>query len=180
MKATTLLLSSLLLAAASASAQTTTPMGVGGGGSPHVRTSWQMGGATISIEYGRPRLKGRSEDEMMPVGRPWRTGADVATILTTDWPLKFGAVTLQPGRYTINTVPGDTTWQLIFGKLEKAGQWGVPYQPDLEIGRTPMSLTHRKTPVEQVTFAIDHAAGGLALRLEWGTTSVSAPFTIVR
>ena len=160
-------------------AQKTTDLKTGSGGSPHVRTEWAIDAANISIEYGRPFLKGRSEAEMMPPGREWRTGADVATIITSDKPLKFGAVSLAPGSYTINTVPGAKEWQLVLGRLSKPGQWGIPYQKDLEIGRSPMKVGKTKGPVENVTISIDDTTGnGAVLRVEWGTTSASAPFTI--
>ncbi len=160
-------------------AQKTTELKTGGGGSPHVRTEWTIDSANLSIEYGRPFLKGRPESQMMPPGREWRTGADVATIITTDKPLKFGAISLAPGSYTINTVPGEKEWQIVFGRLEKPGQWGIPYQKQLEIGRTPMKVGKTSKPVENVTISIDDAPGNSAtLRIEWGTTSVTAPFTI--
>ena len=101
-------------------AQKTVDLKTGGGGSPHVRSEWTIDGANISIEYGRPFLKGRPEAQMMPPGREWRTGADVATIITSDKPLKFGAISLAPGSYTINTVPGEKEWQLVLGRLEQA------------------------------------------------------------
>ncbi|RPI53060.1 MAG: DUF2911 domain-containing protein [Acidobacteria bacterium] len=160
-------------------AQKTTELKTGGGGSPHVRTEWTIDGAAISIEYGRPFLKGRPEAQMMPPGREWRTGADVATIITTDKPLKFGAISLAPGSYTINTVPGEKEWQLVLGRLSKPGQWGIPYQKDLEIGRTPMKVGKTKASVENVTISIDDTPGsGAVLRIEWGTTSATAPFTV--
>jgi hypothetical protein len=160
-------------------AQKTTELKTGGGGSPHVRTDWTIDGANLSIEYGRPFLKGRPEAQMMPPGREWRTGADAATIVTTDKPLKFGAISLAPGTYTINTVPGDKEWQIVFGRLEKPGQWGIPYQKQLEIGRTPMKIGKTPKPVENVTISIDDAPGNsAALRIDWGTTSVTVPFTI--
>jgi hypothetical protein len=168
----------LSVGAAAAGAQTVTPMAAGHGGSAHVRSTWQVNGATIAIEYGRPKLKGRSEATMMPAGTPWRTGADVATMLTTDRPLTFGTVTLKPGRYTINTQPGETSWQLIFGTAKTPDQWGVPYRADLEIGRVPMTVTRATSAVEELTVSIDQPAAGPALRIEWGTTSVSAPFVV--
>ena len=88
-------------------AQKTVNLKTGDGGSPHVRSEWTIDGANISIEYGRPFLKGRPEAQMMPPGQEWRTGADVATIITSDKPLQFGAIKLAPGSYTINTVPVD-------------------------------------------------------------------------
>lgn len=177
------LLVALLLAflpAAAARAQTLTQLPAGHGGSAHVRVTWELGGAHISIEYGRPSLKGRPEAMMMPIGAPWRTGADAATVLTTDRTLTFGNAVLPAGSYTINTQPAETRFEMMFGKLEKPGQWGIPYRSELEIGRVVMIRSHTAAPVEQVTFAIDRSATGGTLRLEWGTVRVSAPFTIAK
>jgi hypothetical protein len=167
-----------LAVAAGAQAQQTTDLGVGRGGSQHVKTEWTVGGGHVSITYGRPSLKGRPEASMMPLGKPWRAGADAATVLTTDKPLTFGKVVLQPGTYTINTQPGEKSWDLIFGKLEKEGQWGVPYQPALEIARTPMTVQTLVAPVEQVTFRIERVGPTQTLRVEWGRVAASAPFTV--
>jgi hypothetical protein len=178
-------LSALALSAAlvvtagrASAAQEIVQTGVGGGGSAHVMTTWKVGGATISIAYGRPSLKGRDEAKLMPVGQPWRTGADEATVITSDKPLTFGSITLPAGSHTIFTQPGATEWQLILGKLETKGQWGTPYLPKLEIGRAPMKLGKTSAPVEQVTYSIDHPNGGHVLRIEWGTQSATIPFTI--
>jgi Protein of unknown function (DUF2911) len=162
----------------SLSAQKTTEVHPGKGGSPHVRTAWVIDGANITIEYGRPSLKGRSDTQVMPAGQPWRTGADEATVLTTDKPLKFGSYSLPAGTYTINTQPGEKEWQVIFGKLGKPGQWGVPYNAALEIGRAPASVAKTKAPVEQLTLSIDDTPKGATLRIEWGGNSVTAPFTV--
>jgi hypothetical protein len=161
-------------------AQKTTEVHPGKRGSPHVKSEWTIDKANISITYGRPFLKGRPEAQMMPSGQPWRTGADEATILTTDMPLKFGTVSLAPGSYTLNTEPGEKEWQLLIGKLGEKGQaqWGIPYQKDLEIGRAPMKVSKTKAPVEQLTISIDDTPTGGTLRIEWGTTSASAPFTV--
>jgi hypothetical protein len=160
-------------------AQKTTQLKVGGGGSPHVRTEWTIDGATISIEYGRPYLKGRPESQMMPPGREWRTGADEATIITSSRPLTFGNVTLKPGTtYTINTVPGEKEWMLVLGTLAQPGQWGIPYNKSLELGRVAMKVGKTAGPVEQVTISIDDAAKGATLRIDWGTTSATVPFVV--
>ena len=166
------------LATTAASAQKTTDLGTGRGGSAHVKTEWTIGGGHVAISYGRPTLKGRAQATLMPPGQPWRTGADAATVITTDKPLTFGKVVLQPGSYTINTQPGEKSWQLIFGKLQNPGQWGVPYLPALEIARTPMAVQTLKKPVEQLTISIDRQGAGQRLRIEWGTVSATAPFTV--
>ena len=165
--------------AATVQAQKTTEMGKGSGGSAHVKTEWNIGGANISITYGRPSLKGRAEADMMPAGKEWRTGADEATIITSDKMLMFGGVHLPAGTYTINTVPGAKEWTIVLGTLGKPGQWGIPYQKNLELGRAPMTLGKAKTPAEMVTFSIDKGANGPVLRMEWGTVSVSTPFMVM-
>ncbi len=158
--------------------QKTTDVHPGKGGSPHVRTTWVIDGANISIEYGRPFVKGRTDAALMPPGQPWRTGADEATVLTTDKALKFGTLSLEPGTYTINTQPGEKDWQLIVGKLGKQNQWGVPYNASLEIGRAPMQAGKTSAPVEQVTISIDDTPKGATLRVEWGGSRATIPFTV--
>jgi len=165
------------VAATSLFAQKTTEVHPGKGGSPHVRTAWTIDGAAITIEYGRPFMKGRPDAEVMPPGTPWRTGADEATILTTDKPLKFGSVSLPAGTHTINTQPGGK-WEIIFGKLSKPGQWGVPYNASLEVSRAPITVTKLAKPVEQLTISIDDTPQGATLRIEWGSVSARAPFTV--
>jgi DUF2911 family protein len=73
------------------SAQKTTPIHPGQAGSPHVRTDWAIDGANISIEYGRPSLKGRvlGKDVEPIEGQEWRVGADEATTLKTNKLLRY-------------------------------------------------------------------------------------------
>ena len=112
------------LSATALTAQTTTAVHPGKGGSPHVRTEWKIDGATISIEYGRPSMKGRPESQLMPPGKEWRTGADEATTLKTDRTLRFGSLVVPAGTYQIHSVPGPPSWQLIISKSTQA--WGIP------------------------------------------------------
>jgi hypothetical protein len=161
-------------------AQKSVQTGVGDGGSPHFRSEWDIKGAHITIEYGRPYLKGRTiGKDIVPYGEVWRTGADEATIITSTKPLKLGTISLAANTtYTINTLPNPDNWELIIGKLSEKGQWGIPYQPNLEIARTPTKLGKTKAPVEQETISIVPTSTGGTLRIEWGTVSVSVPFTV--
>jgi hypothetical protein len=115
----------------------------------------------------------------MPPAQPWRTGADQATTITSSKALTFGTLKLAAGTtYTINTVPGDKAWELALGKLDKPGQWGIPYQAALEVGRVPMSVAKLAKPIEQLTISIDDTQAGGTLRVEWGTVSAAAPFKV--
>lgn len=167
----------VVLMAAALAAQKTTEVHKGKGGSPHVKTAWTVDGANISIEYGRPYLKGRTVGkDVAPFGKEWRVGADEATTLVTDRPLTFGDLKVPAGTYTLYAVPGESGWQLVVSK--KTGQWGVPYPAGEDLGRTPMSVAKTTAPVEQLTFSIDDTPAGGTLRIEWGTTSASARFTV--
>ena len=44
--------------------------------------------------------------------------------------------------------------------------------------RTPMMIGKTKAPVENVTISIDDTPKGATLRVEWGTASATAPFTV--
>jgi hypothetical protein len=163
---------------AAVSAQKTTNLKVGGGGSPHVRTEWTIDGGNISIEYGRPSLKGRTPGKDVDpfAGKEWRTGADEATTLKTDKMLMFGALHVPAGTYTLYTMPGGSGWQLILSK--KTGQWGIPYPQGEDLGRAQMSVGNNAKPVEQLTISIEDTKAGATLHIDWGSTRASIPFTI--
>src|SRR5688572_31372499 len=74
----------------------------GFGGSPHVLTEWVLDEAVITIQYGRPYLKGRTiGQDIVPYSEVWRVGADEATTLTSDADLVFGDLTVPAGSHTI-------------------------------------------------------------------------------
>jgi hypothetical protein len=159
-------------------AQKTTPMKAGSGGSAHERAEWTIDGAKISIEYGRPSLKGRTPGKDVDPfeGKEWRTGADEQTTLKTDKPLKFGSLVVPAGTYGLHTIPVNGTWQLIVSK--RASGWGIPYPAGQDLGRVPMTMAKPKAPAEQLTITIDDTAAGGTLNIEWGATKASAPFTV--
>ena len=164
----------LLASGLTVAAQKTTNVHPGKGGSPHVRSEWVIDGANLSIEYGRPFLKGRPDSEVMPDGKVWRTGADEATTLKTDKALRFGKLTVPAGTYTLWTIPGAAGWQLVINK--QTGQWGTAYQDSSDLGRVPMTVAKAPKPVEQLTLSIDDTAQGASLRIEWGTVRATTPF----
>src|SRR5215217_3737422 len=73
--------------------------------SPHETTKATIDGATITVEYGRPSVRGRKiMGELVPYGQVWRTGADEATTLTTDKDLQIGGTSVPAGKYTVYTL----------------------------------------------------------------------------
>ena len=159
-------------------AQKTTEVHPGKAGSPHVKTEWTIDGANLSIEYGRPSLKGRvpGKDIDPYEGREWRVGADEATTLVTSRALKFGNLSLPAGTYTLYTIPTGGTWHLVVSKA--TGQWGVPYPKGQDLGRAPMTLGKAAKPAEQLTISVEDTKAGGTLHVDWGTTRASIPFTV--
>lgn len=171
-------IAALAVAGGALASQQTVQIHPGKGGSPHVRTTATVDGATISIEYGRPYLKGRADNEVMPPGEVWRTGADEATTLITDRMLMFGSLHVPAGTVTLYTIPNADGWQLVISKA--TAQWGIPYPgAEQDLGRAPMSVTKNATPVDQLTITIEDTNAGGVLHVSWGTQRASIPFTVM-
>src|SRR5918993_793258 len=113
--------------------------------SPHETVNATVDGAKISVTYGRPYVKGRKiAGGLVPYGQVWRTGADEATTLVTDKALMFGSTHVQPGTYTLYTLPSENGWQLIINK--QTGQWGTDYDQAQDLARIPMKVAKTKAP----------------------------------
>jgi hypothetical protein len=90
--------------------------------SPHEKTSVTIDGRQITIEYGRPYVKGRKIfGELVPFGEVWRAGADEATVLTTEADLTIGTLKVPKGSYGLFVIPQADGWTLVVNKVAK--QW---------------------------------------------------------
>ena len=61
-------------------------------------------GKTISVEYGRPSLNGRTTDQLLgrvETGGVWRMGADTSTTFKTGVDLDVEGATLPAGEYSL-------------------------------------------------------------------------------
>ena len=97
--------------------------------------------------------------------------------LKIDKALMFGALHVNPGTYTLYTLPADGKWQLIVSK--KTGQWGVPYPKGEDVGRAPMIAGAAPAAVEQLTISVEDTKTGGTLHIDWGPTRLSAPFSVM-
>jgi hypothetical protein len=144
---------------------------VGGGGSPHETVEYSIDGAKITINYGKPFLKGREIGKAVaPYGQVWRLGADEATIITSDKPLMIGSLMLPAGSHSLYALPAEGAWKLIVNK--KTGQWGIPYPKetqDQELGRVDMKAGKAAKPAENFTISLADTPAGADLKLQWGT-----------
>ena len=97
--------------------------------SPRDSVSAKVAGATISINYGSPSVKGRKIfGGLEPYGKLWRAGANQATTFTTDKDITVEGKKLPAGKYTFFAVPGEKEWKIVFNS--QVGQWGITGGPN--------------------------------------------------
>ncbi|MEQ8552526.1 MAG: DUF2911 domain-containing protein [Cyclobacteriaceae bacterium] len=106
--------------------------------SPLANDSTSIEGVQLTIEYSSPAVKKRKIwGELVPYGEVWRTGANKATFLTTSADVYIEDKLLLAGRYSIFTIPSDSTWTIIFN--EDWDQWGS-YNYDIDKDAFRISL----------------------------------------
>jgi hypothetical protein len=130
-------------------------------------------GKTVTIDYSRPSMRNRKIfGGLVPYDQVWRTGANAATSLKTDVALNIGGTHIPAGSYTLYTIPGMNSWQLIINK--QTGQWGTEYNQGQDLVRIPMTVTQRSSGLEIFTISFDKTGGNSAtLKLEWENTIAS-------
>lgn len=136
-----------------------------------------IAGQAVSVEYGRPSLKGRDMLAKAPVGTVWRMGADKSTTLTTEADLQFGDVTIPQGAYSLfaNRV-ADDKWELVFN--EQVGQWGTEHDASKDLDSVPLDWEKADSNTEMFTIEIAQAGDGGQFKMMWGEHILSAPFTV--
>jgi hypothetical protein len=141
--------------------------------SPHETTELTLNGKKITVTYGRPYMKGRKiMGALVPYGQVWRTGADEATVLTTDANLTIGNLAVPKGSYAIFTLPSESGWKLIVNKVDK--QFGAfDYDQKQDLGRVDMKVGKTSAPVEQFTITLAKSGNGGVMKLEWENTSAA-------
>jgi hypothetical protein len=113
--------------------------------------------------------------ELVPWGKVWRTGANQATTLTTNFDMLLGEIPLMKGKYSLWTIPSPAGWKLIVNK--QTGQWGTDYDEEQDYARFDATVTELPAEVETLTVALQQTgpSSGL-LKLSWERTLVSTPF----
>lgn len=146
--------------------------------SPEEVNTFQLGDASITVDYSRPSKKGRVIfGELVPYGKVWRTGANEATTITVDKGIQFGGLPLAAGTYTLWTIPQATSWTVILNS--KTYSWGVTYggeaqrDPAKDVVKVEVPVQALPEVVEK--FTIDVTPEPAALNLKWDQTLVSVP-----
>ncbi|MSU49426.1 MAG: DUF2911 domain-containing protein [Opitutus sp.] len=145
-------------------------------------------GNEVKIAYSRPGAKNpkggevrKIWGELVPYGKVWRTGANEATLLTTQKPIVIGGYSLAAGTYSLFTVPqSDGSAKLIINK--KTGQWGIPYKEEEEkaneLARVDLKKGKTEGNIDPFTMAVEKTgAGAGVIKMAWEDTQYSVAFT---
>jgi hypothetical protein len=146
--------------------------------SPRDSVELQVEGARLTVDYGRPSVRGRKIfGGIVPYGKIWRAGANAATGFVTTTDLLIGGVTVPKGKYTLYALPGSKEWMLIVNR--QTGQWGTVYDAGRDLARVKMTKRLLREPVERFTIElVPQGTHGAVLRLMWERTLVTVPLKI--
>lgn len=145
--------------------------------SPRDTVRVNTGGASLSVDYGRPGKRGRVIfGDVVPYGEVWRTGANAATQFRTDKALDFGGTVVPAGFYTLWTLPTANGWKLIVNS--ETGQWGTAHNAAKDLYTIDMKVSTLPQPAERFTISVDPSADGGVMNFDWDTRRASAAFTV--
>jgi len=127
-------------------------------------------GAHLTIDYGRPMLKGRDPLSLIKPGQVWRIGADSSTTLESDHDLDIGGTRVPKGEHILLVrFDGDGKWTLIVSSKP----WNQ-YSPDAKLAETPMKYTEGTDSVEMVTIKLTDGGGSATMDVAWGKLRLAA------
>ncbi len=133
-----------------------------------------VGGAHITLEYGRPAKRGREIwGKLVPFDTVWRFGANAAARFSTDKDLMIGGAHVPAGTYTIWLLPSAGQSFVILNKQLMASSasnapplWGTGYDAAQDLVRIPVEKHAGMGTVEERYRVF--MAGGM-LMMHWDT-----------
>ena len=156
------------------------------------------GGSWITVDYGRPILRGRQNifgtgadygKTVLAGATIWRAGANETTRFLTQVPLEIGGKTIAPGEYNILVDLKEKAWTFVltnqpiqpaFDANDKVRLIGATnYDPKFDLVRAPMRVTTSTTSIEQFTIGFsDVKADRGTLYMAWDRTIASVDFVV--
>jgi Protein of unknown function (DUF2911) len=134
-------------------------------------------GKQITIDYGRPSLKGRDMFGMIQPGMVWRLGMNAATNIETTGDLVVAGTEVKAGKYTLwAKKTGADTWTL--GFHPKTGVWGLPELKEGYIAELPLKAEKVAESAEQLTITIADNKGKAGINIHWGTVALTGSFDV--
>ena len=148
--------------------------------SPKDTVEFKLNNLKLKVFYNRPYKKNRDVfGALVPFNQVWRTGANEATTFETNENLTVKGIPLPAGKYTLWTVPRDSTWTVIFNS--KQYSWGVNsemkpmWDPNYDVVDIEVPVNKLNSTVEQFTIAFDNSTDSLSLTMAWDNVKIAVP-----
>ena len=169
-----LLLTTFLAFSVAAYSQFTLPAA-----SPRQKVEQQFSMSKITVDYGRPGVKGRKIfGDLVPFGKVWRVGANSSTKITFEQSVNFGGKSVSAGTYGLFVIPTEKEWKVILNKDSQ--QWGA-YTFDEKLNVVDVTVPIQKLAEKQEWFEIELNPvdeNALNLVMKWDFTKVELPLKI--
>ena len=169
-----LLLTTFLAFSVAAYSQFTLPAA-----SPRQKVEQQFSMSKITVDYGRPGVKGRKIfGDLVPFGKVWRVGANSSTKITFEQSVNFGGKSVSAGTYGLFVIPTEKEWKVILNKDSQ--QWGA-YTFDEKLNVVDVTLPVQKLAEKQEWFVIELNPvdeNAVNLVMKWDFTKVELPLKI--
>ena len=166
-----LLLTTFLAFSVAAYSQFTLPAA-----SPRQKVEQQFSMSKITVDYGRPGVKGRKIfGDLVPFGKVWRAGANSSTKITFEQSVNFGGKTVSAGTYGLFVIPTEKEWKVILNKDSQ--QWGA-YTFDEKQNVVDVTIPVQKLAEKQEWFVIELNPvddNSVNLVMKWDFTKVELP-----
>jgi hypothetical protein len=142
---------------------------------PRGKAELNAGTGNITVDYGRPELKGRDMLSQLQVGQCWRMGMNQASVLNTPMDLTFGSIKIPKGAYSLwLKLAAPDKFELVFNS--QTGQWGTQHDATKDVFQVPMKKEALPSSVETLVIELKSAPKGGVFALNWGTTALLADF----
>ena len=151
--------------------------------SPKAKLTQEVGLGSVTIEYNRPSKKGRDIfGGLVPYGEIWRTGANASTKVEFSEDVEVLGHPLKAGKYALYTIPGESTWTIIFHKnLSHWGVGGDNYKKEedaLRVTVKPVTMPEGVS-IETFMMTVDLITpNGAEIEILWDNVYVGIPFTV--
>jgi len=147
---------------------------------PRGKAEITLNGTTMTIDYGRPSMRGRDMLAQAPKGHVWRLGADEATTLTVTGRAFFGNMVIQNGTYTLFAErTSEDAWTLLVNS--QTGQWGTEHDRSKDLIGIPLKWEKQAESAEELTIEVQpekpNGDTGI-LTIRWGKDVLRQRFTL--
>lgn len=141
--------------------------------SPEDIVVYEQDSLKIEVFYNKPYKKDRDIfGDLVPYGEVWRTGANEATTFETNQDLTIEGSKLKAGKYTLWTIPRETSWIIIFN--ENMYSWGVSFSDGkasrvkkFDALKVEVPISKNLKSQEQFTIYFDEQFGNINMFLAW-------------